>query len=50
MVVHRVLLADDDAELRRVLRELLSDEGYEVAEASSGDEVIAAFQEAKLAP
>ena len=50
MVVHRVLLADDDAELRRVLRELLSDEGYEVAEASSGDEVIAAFQDAKLAP
>ena len=50
MVVHRVLLADDDVDLRRVLRELLSDEGYDVIEASSGEEVIAAFQDAKQAP
>jgi two-component system response regulator AtoC len=48
--IHRVLLADDDAELRRVLRELLADEGYDISEASNGDEVVSAFQDAKLAP
>ncbi|MEA2525189.1 MAG: two-component system, NtrC family, response regulator AtoC [Thermomicrobiales bacterium] len=35
----RVLIADDDPDLRGVLRDLLVDEGYEVAEASSGVEV-----------
>jgi two-component system response regulator AtoC len=33
------LIADDDPDLRGVLRDLLVDEGYEVAEASSGVEV-----------
>lgn len=50
MVVHRVLVADDDAELRRVLQELLTDEGYDVVAVASGDDVIAAFQDTKLAP
>lgn len=35
----RVLIADDDPQLRGVLRDLLADEGYDVAEASSGVEV-----------
>src|SRR4051794_32659693 len=41
----RVLIADDDAALRGTLRELLSDEGYEVEEAEGGDAVIAALQQ-----
>lgn len=39
----RLLLADDDGELRVVLRELLTGEGYEVQEVQRGDDVIAAF-------
>ncbi len=35
----RVLIADDDPDLRGVLRTLLKDEGYDVTEASSGVEV-----------
>ena len=46
MGTHRVLLADDDAELRRVLRELLDEEGYDVTEVASGDDVITAFLDA----
>jgi two-component system response regulator AtoC len=35
----RVLIADDDADLRSVLCDLMVDEGYDVGEASSGAEV-----------
>jgi two-component system response regulator AtoC len=42
-VTSRILLADDDGELRVVLRELLSGEGYDVLEVQRGDDVIAAF-------
>ena len=38
----RVLIADDDASIRSLLRELLSDEGYEIAEVKSGAEVLRA--------
>jgi two-component system response regulator AtoC len=44
-VTSRILLADDDGELRVVLRELLSGEGYDVLEVQRGDDVIAAFDE-----
>jgi two-component system response regulator AtoC len=43
LVAQRVLIADDAAAIRDVLREALLDEGYEVAEATSGDEVLDAF-------
>jgi two-component system response regulator AtoC len=42
-VAHRILIADDSAAIRDVLREALDDEGYDVLEASSGEEVLAAF-------
>ncbi|HEY7033011.1 MAG TPA: sigma-54 dependent transcriptional regulator [Thermomicrobiales bacterium] len=46
----RVLIADDDPDLRNVLRELLVDEGYDVAEASSGVEVQTALAGADERP
>jgi DNA-binding response OmpR family regulator len=46
----RVLIADDDPDLRTVLRELLVDEGYDVAEASSGVEVQTALAGADQRP
>jgi len=42
-VAQNILIADDTAAIREVLREALTDEGYEVAEASTGEEVLAAF-------
>ena len=36
----RVLVVDDDANLRRMLRAVIEEEGYEVQEASDGDEAI----------
>jgi two-component system response regulator AtoC len=44
-VAHRILIADDSAAIRDVLREALIDEGYDVAEAASGDEVLAVFND-----
>src|SRR5688572_23682631 len=35
-----VLVVDDDPSIRRALRGSLSDEGYEVVEAASGDEAL----------
>ncbi|MGH2549262.1 MAG: response regulator, partial [Thermomicrobiales bacterium] len=46
----QILLADDDAELRGVLRELLSGEGYETREVQRGDDVLAAFDGSASAP
>ena len=40
----RVLLAEDEAEVRQVLRSTLSKEGYDVIEAASGDEALALFR------
>jgi CheY-like chemotaxis protein len=38
--VHRVLVAEDDPELRRLVVSRLLDDGHEVYEASGGDEVV----------
>jgi two-component system response regulator AtoC len=42
-VSSRILLVDDDAELRNVLVELLTDEGYDVSEGEQGKDVLNAF-------
>jgi two-component system, NtrC family, response regulator AtoC len=42
-VAYRILIADDSAAIRDVLREALVDEGYDVTEAASGDDVLAEF-------
>ena len=42
--MHRILIADDDAGIRSLLREFLEDEGYEVAEAANGVEVLSALR------
>src|ERR671912_702611 len=42
-VPYRILIADDSDAIRDVLREALVDEGYDVSEAASGDEVLAEF-------
>ena len=36
----RILVADDNAEIREILRILLTGEGYEVIEAKDGNEVL----------
>jgi two-component system response regulator AtoC len=41
--MRRILIADDEPAVRDVLRELLKDEGYEVTEASTGEEVLLAL-------
>ena len=41
--MQRILVADDDAAIRGVLRDLLEDEGYDVAEAENGTRVITAM-------
>ncbi len=40
MEVQKILYADDDSEIREVLRLLLTSEGYQVLEASNGAEVL----------
>lgn len=39
----RILVADDNAEIREILRILLTGEGYEVIEAKDGNEVLQLF-------
>ena len=39
----RILIADDNAEIREILRILLSGEGYDVIEAKDGNEVLRLF-------
>jgi len=42
---HRILVADDDAAIRALLRDFLEEEGYQVTEATSGQEALASLQE-----
>src|SRR5688500_17428123 len=41
--MQNILIADDDAAIRGVLRDLLSDEGYDVQEVESGQGVLDAL-------
>lgn len=45
-----ILIADDDAAIRGVLRDLLVDEGYEIEEAGTGQEVLDAVHRSDPAP
>lgn len=40
MAQHRILTVDDDAGIRRVLREILTRHGYDVSEAQDGAEAL----------
>ena len=42
---HQLLIVDDEADLRWVLRGLFEEEGFEVVEACDGDEALAAIQQ-----
>ena len=44
-VTRRVLLVEDDARIRHMLRLALIDEGYEVSEAASGEDALAQLAE-----
>ena len=46
----KILFADDDPEIREVLRLLLTSEGYEVAEASNGEEVLCLLDDSMVKP
>jgi two-component system response regulator AtoC len=41
--MQKILIADDDASIREVLRDLLTDEGFDVEEAASGNGVLQAL-------
>ena len=43
----KILLADDESEIRNVLRILLANKGYEVLEAANGEEAVKAANENK---
>src|SRR6266513_6308335 len=40
-----ILVADDDASIRSLLKQILSDEGYSVVEATTGTEVVEKVKE-----
>ena len=42
--MQRILIADDDPAIRDVLKDLLQDEGFDVAEVDSGADVLSALQ------
>ena len=44
----RILVVDDEPQIRRVLRTALSTEGYEVHEARTGEEALQAFREQRF--
>jgi two-component system response regulator AtoC len=43
----RILVADDDTSIRQLIKTFLAEEGYEVLEASSGEEILERLAEAK---
>jgi CheY-like chemotaxis protein len=43
----RILLIDDDADIRSALAEILEDEGYDVSGAGNGEEALARLQSAE---
>ena len=43
--MERILIADDDAAIRSMLRDFLEDEDYEIEETENGEEVLTAFKE-----
>src|SRR4030081_422132 len=45
MAQKSILVADDDASIRSLLRQLLTDEGYSITEAATGTEVVAQVKE-----
>ncbi|HEU5422096.1 MAG TPA: sigma-54 dependent transcriptional regulator [Nitrolancea sp.] len=45
--MERILIADDDAAIRGLLREFLEDEGYEISEAEDSSQVLAAMDSAE---
>jgi two-component system, OmpR family, KDP operon response regulator KdpE len=48
MSAGRVLIVDDDPQIRRVLKMTLSAEGYEIEDARSGEEALVAIREARF--
>lgn len=42
--MRRIAIVDDDREIRAVLREILTAEGYDVIEAASGNEAVRLFR------
>src|ERR1700721_3391796 len=49
MSAGRVLVVDDEPQIRRVLRATLSAQGYEVQEARTGEDALVAFRESRFA-
>jgi two-component system response regulator MprA len=45
-IAHRIVVADDDRNLRALIEDLLTEAGYEVATASDGVEALAAVEQA----
>ncbi|MDE5933904.1 MAG: response regulator, partial [Lachnospiraceae bacterium] len=46
---YKILIADDEAEIRDLLHLYLEKDGYEVVEAADGAQALSALQEASLA-
>ena len=47
MAQKSILVADDDASIRSLLRQLLTDEGYSITEAATGTEVVSQVSAAR---
>jgi two-component system KDP operon response regulator KdpE len=48
MSAGRILVVDDEPQIRRVLRATLTDQGYEVQDARSGDDALLAMRESRF--